>query len=201
MVSEKPRPERWTKNILGRLAAPFQICKLHGIFCFHPATTTASGNTFPLPGSLVVRGQIDLWQMLQPAIQPGGKLDYERPSENVTVQFHSSVPFNLRIGDSTLSSASGGDGHLQASFQHNSEEQWVPFELSLATGEAVGPLKLTCSWSTSEDSRLRSFPLRRFYLPWAKLKQDSPAPESNPVPELAGGDWLRGKQIFFGDGC
>src|SRR5262249_37519249 len=37
------------------------------------------------PGTLVVRGQLDLWLMLHPATQPGAKLDYEYPAEKVTV--------------------------------------------------------------------------------------------------------------------
>ena len=37
------------------------------------------------PGEIVLRGQLDLTDMLRPAVQPGSKIDYEYPPESVTV--------------------------------------------------------------------------------------------------------------------
>jgi len=37
------------------------------------------------PGTLALRTQLDLWQMLHPAVQPGAKLDFEYPVELTTV--------------------------------------------------------------------------------------------------------------------
>jgi putative heme-binding domain-containing protein len=150
------------------------------------------------PGKLILAGQLDLWQMLQPAVQPGSKLDYERPVEQVTVVFNSSAPSTLRIAQSTLSSESLSAGRHQVFFKHKSQEAWLPFELALTT--SVEPLQLTASWCTSEDPRPRAFPVRRFLLPWAKAKHDSASPETiEAAPELAGGNWLQGKRIFFGE--
>ena len=39
------------------------------------------------PGELTLRGQLDLADMLRPAVQPGSEIDYEYPPEVVTVSF------------------------------------------------------------------------------------------------------------------
>ncbi|HEV8541914.1 MAG TPA: ThuA domain-containing protein, partial [Verrucomicrobiae bacterium] len=151
-------------------------------------------------GHLVIRGQLDLWQMLQPATQPGGQLDYERPTEDVTVTFNSSAPFDLRASGVANSSKDTGANTQELSFRRKGQEQWLPFEISLRTGTRTESLKLTASWFTSEDPRPRAFPLRRFLLPWAKRKPNLATPDTvTPPPELAGGNWLRGKRIFFGE--
>ena len=44
------------------------------------------------PGELTLRGQLDLTDMLRPAVQPGSKIDYEYPPESVTVAFNATSP-------------------------------------------------------------------------------------------------------------
>ena len=39
-----------------------------------------------------LRGQLDLTDMLRPAVQPGSKIDYEYPPETVTVAFNTASP-------------------------------------------------------------------------------------------------------------
>jgi putative heme-binding domain-containing protein len=59
---------------------------------------------------------------------------------------------------------------------------------------------MSATWSTADDPRPRAFPLRRFLLPWARPESAAPAPEAErSIPEIAGGNWLRGKRIFFGE--
>ena len=150
------------------------------------------------PGLLTVRGQMNLFEMLQPAIQPGAALDYERPPEEVTVSFEASVPFTALIGAQNSSSAQiPGSRHLLLQTFHGPGARWQPFELKLSTGHDTA---LTVSWSTTSDPRPRPFPLRRFLLPWAQPPDVSaPAPAERRIPEIAGGRWLRGKAQFFGD--
>ena len=168
------------------------------------------------PGVLRLRGQLDLWQMLQPAIQPGSKLDYERPVERVSVVFSASVPFTVtsgtvndlsRAGSSTIengftetlhSAAGPNHTHSLTITQPGREDQWWPFDLRMATGS--GETIVDATWSTSDDSRSRPFPLRRLLLPWAS-PTNSPVPlmTQRAIPEIAGGRWLRGRRIFFGD--
>jgi putative heme-binding domain-containing protein len=150
-------------------------------------------------GQLTLRGQLNLWEMLQPSVQPGSKLDYDRPTENVTVVVSALTPFTVKSLSNQITSASDGSGRNQIQLtQLAQEDRWLPFELSLATRSAEPDLQI--SWFTGDDSRPRAFPLRRFLLPWAMPRSEpiSPAAE-RPIPELVGGHWLHGKKIFFGD--
>jgi putative heme-binding domain-containing protein len=150
------------------------------------------------PGSLTLRGQMDLFQMLQPAIQPGSKIDWERPTENVNVRVEASVPFTLRVGTRNFSSAKTDRGNQQIRWELRAPGKlWQPFEIALTTGS--GDLQLTTTWSTDEDSRVRAFPLRRLFVPWAQPADavEKPSSTERTIPEIAGGNWLRGQRLFF----
>ena len=151
------------------------------------------------PGLFTLRGQLDLWQMLQPAIQPGDSLDYERPIEEVTLEISASLPFKMRFGSQAASSEKAGDERYRAVWKHRGQTDWIPFDIAM---ETIGTApELSANWHTSDDPRPRAFPLRRFLMPWAKPDTGSGPPEATPqVPrELAGGNWVRGKRLFFGD--
>src|SRR5262249_34200863 len=47
-------------------------------------------------GKLTLRTQLDLWQMLRPAVQPGSHLDYTLPPEQVTVTFTAHGPLDVQ---------------------------------------------------------------------------------------------------------
>ncbi|HEX7901002.1 MAG TPA: ThuA domain-containing protein [Planctomycetota bacterium] len=119
------------------------------------------------PGKLTLRTRLDLRNLLRPEVQPGARLDYVLPEENVRVL----------AGDREL-----GDGLA---------------EITIAT-----PGELRVSVSTNEDPRPRALPLRRFLLPWAPLQRER-APAAREIPELAGGRWREGRDLFYGDlaGC
>ena len=126
------------------------------------------------PGQLRLRGQIDIWQMLHPTVQPGATLDYEPAIEKTTVQFGAWE----KIADS-----------------HAGE--WLPFDVSFATGKGEPAPVLT--WNTDTDPRPRAMPLRRVLLPWAKPSMEPTALiTERDVPEVQGGNWLRGRALFFG---
>jgi putative heme-binding domain-containing protein len=136
------------------------------------------------PGTLKLRGQLDLWSMLHPAVQPGEKLSFEYPPETVTVLFKSRGKVISKIN------TVGKEG------------QWVPVELTVPSGPSGADLEV--SWFTDEDPRPRAMPLRRVLLPWAKPATDEPlAAGPRQIPEIAGGDWERGKKIFYSEqpGC
>lgn len=142
-------------------------------------------------GSLTLRTQLDLEKMLRPAIQPGAALDYEYPPETVTIVFESNAPLNL---------------HVEGSMKQNDirkatvtvvpkENQWLPIEVVLGHGN-----RLAVHWYTAEDTRPRPFPLERFKLPWARPSKDEPiGPQDRVIPEIAGGDWQKGRKLFFSD--
>ena len=134
------------------------------------------------PGKLTMRTSLDLRNMLRPAVQPGSKVDFTLPPEEVTLSFSNGAP-PMRV--------TAKDGEL------------VPLELSLATGSAE--MSLHISFVTQESSTPRPLARKRFLMPWAKLKAESldePAARE-PIAQLQGGDWLRGRQVFFGNeaGC
>jgi putative heme-binding domain-containing protein len=150
------------------------------------------------PGRLTLKGQIDVWEMLQPAIQPGSKLDYERPSEMARIELASSAPMTSFPGTTNATFwQTKVQPHGLTIIGQVISRQWVPLDVSLATGPQMP--ELTATWSTADDSRPRAFPLRRFYVPWAKPEgAASKTNESRVIPEIAGGHWLRGRDLYFG---
>jgi putative heme-binding domain-containing protein len=133
--------------------------------------------------------------MLQPAIQPGSALDYERPRETVSVVFNGHFRTEAQFRSARFDSGATN----QVMFTHTgSETNWLPFSLAALTGPRAP--HLTATWSTDADPRPRAFPLRRVLVPWASLKlQPAPAPAERSIPEMAGGHWLRGKRLFFSE--
>ena len=135
------------------------------------------------PGLLVLWGQLDLWQMLQPAIQPGAQLDYERPNEKVRIH----IPVDRESKNYNF-----GEQNVE---REGAEGDWLKISPGLETG---GERTLTATWSTADDPRPRAFPLRRFLLPWAERKTEpTKLTEDREIPDIEGGNWLRGRKLFF----
>jgi putative heme-binding domain-containing protein len=131
--------------------------------------------------------------MLHPAVQPGAKLDYEYPPENVRVHFKSAGKLDLKTGPAAKVRRLGeNEWELMVAAVTTS---WLPIEVTLQTG--TGDPRLDVSWSTSEDSRPRAFALRRVLLPWATRQEPNTLiGRKRDIPEIAGGDWERGRQLF-----
>ncbi len=145
------------------------------------------------PGVLRLRGQLDLSHMLQPAVQPGSELDFDYPAESVNIEIRSGAPMQMALPVSITNSR-----EIQLNMIPRKGD-WATFDLSLQTGS--DPLTMELSWTTANDQRPRALPLRRFLMPWATAKEEKAgdaAPERS-IPEIAGGNWLRGKQLFFGE--
>ena len=146
------------------------------------------------PGTLTLRAQLDLWQMLHPAVQPGARLDFEYPPEIVSIGLKSHDKLDLKT-TAKVRRLSFREVSLTI---ESEQDHWLPLDIALATGRAEPSLEVT--WSTAEDSRARAFPLRRILSPWATPARAEPVvPASREIPELAGGDWERGKKIFFSE--
>ena len=148
------------------------------------------------PGKLTLRAQVDPWLMLRTAIQPGAKLDFEYPPETVTLVFKAGNKLRVKAGDNaSVNRVSATETRVTVS---SAPLKWLPLEIELATGN--GEPRLDVGWFTAEDSRLRPLPLRRVLLPWATPKQvEATSVSERRIPEIAGGDWNRGKTIFFGE--
>ena len=153
-------------------------------------------------GELTLRGQLELADMLRPAVQPGSKIDYEYPPESVTVAFDSNLPKSkLQLITATANSAQLAapkpDSHVAFTVPATAKKL-VPVEIRLT--KQGGPAALAMEWTTNEDKRPRPFPLRRLLLPWADAsgKMEDTLVAVRP-PELDGGSWARGYREFFGE--
>jgi putative heme-binding domain-containing protein len=130
--------------------------------------------------------------MLRPATQPGSVLGFEYPPEEVTLTFAANGPLRLRPGtDASVERLNANTSRLVV----RAARAWLPIELELETGAHPEP-RLEVSWFTAEDSRARALPLHRMLIPWAR-----PAAQmvgTPRVPELAGGNWQKGRELYFG---
>jgi putative heme-binding domain-containing protein len=159
-------------------------------------------NSINEPGELTLRGQLELTDMLRPAIQPGSKIDYEYPPESVTVSFNSAaLKSKLQLitsGDKRIEPASTKTGSQVTFTVPADAKKLVPFEIRLT--KQSGSPTLAAEWTTNEDNRPRPFPLRRLLLPWADTSDKAEdALISHQPPELDGGSWARGYREFFGE--
>ena len=149
------------------------------------------------PGTLVLRTQWDLHLMLRTAIQPGAKIDFEYPAETVTVALKPAAGARLAVkAPAAAQIEQRADGEVRITTTSR-ENAWWPVEITLATG--VGAPALEAAWHSAEDARPRALPLRRFLLPFAvRHAGESDEATTRTIPEIAGGDWQRGRDVFTG---
>lgn len=145
------------------------------------------------PGTLILRTQLDLNLMLRTMIQPGATLDFTYPPETVTLVLKSGTRLEVKA-DTTAGLTRKADGEVHLTITSR-DRGWLPLEVALATGASDMALEL--SWHTAEDFRPRALPLRRFFLPWAtSVTEGAAVATMRHIPEIDGGDWQRGKQVF-----
>ena len=146
------------------------------------------------PGTLTLSGRLDLAHLLQPAIQPGAAIDWVRPPESVRVRFESNTALD---GGGTVSNTEGL--HRREWAFEGPGTTRPAFEIRLATGP--GPRTLIPTWSTAlQPDRWRPFPLLRFLASWSEPPGTTAEPTGpRSIPEIAGGNWLHGRRLFFGD--
>ncbi len=141
-------------------------------------------------GTLTLRAQLDLWQMLQPATQPGSRLDYVPEPETVTVSFRSDAALRLEASGAKVDQTSEREVRLTVAGPR--ENRWSSIVLSVTTPVAA----LDVSWHTSRDARPRALGTKRFLMPFAQPGARDLAPR--PIPEIAGADWQAGRALFNG---
>jgi putative heme-binding domain-containing protein len=157
------------------------------------------------PGRMSLRTSLDLWNMSRPAVQPGSQVDYTLPAEEVTIVVGSNVPVEVRCAAAETKVLADADGMRRVSVTVTpAEGAPLPLEIIAPTGSEG--MAITVTFSTREDPRPRAMPLRRFLLPWASPKpEDAAATEvaKAEMPQLKGGSWTRGREVFFGEqaGC
>ncbi len=143
-----------------------------------------------LPGRLMMNGQLDLWQMLIPATQPGSKLDYTPEPETVTVVFKSDAALSVLCKGITIERVSNNE----SSFQVHSprKNHWLEFSIILATPAQ----RLDVSYHTTRDPRPRALATRRFLVPFAGVTES--VESARVITEITDGDWLAGRELFRG---
>jgi putative heme-binding domain-containing protein len=147
---------------------------------------------------LTLKTQLNLTDMLRPAVQPGSRIDYEWPPEEVTVDFASRVmPWVETPAAKVKAVDTVRDGSSSRFTARPQPGNVVPVSIHVLAKER--PLSLAVSYFTNEDLRPRALPLHRVLVPWADTKPTAltkPA-EVVRVPELEGGSWARGRAVFF----
>ncbi|MCA9055026.1 MAG: c-type cytochrome, partial [Planctomycetaceae bacterium] len=157
------------------------------------------------PGTLTLHTQVDLHDILRPAIQPGSTLDYEWPDELATLVVSAGQPFEASSVEGVTIERLDREGQGEVRLSASSDRAGpAPLTLRLPTGEGE-IAALTCAVATNEDSRPRPLPLRRFLLPWVDptvTSSDGEAP-ALVIAELDGGSWGRGRRVFRSEqaGC
>jgi putative heme-binding domain-containing protein len=152
------------------------------------------------PGTLTLRTKFDLWQMLRPAVQPGSTLDYTLPDEEVTLTFAAAKPLEVKAPWATPLPRGERDKDSRRLVNLKAKPkagETLPVEIIVETG---GGATLNAAFSTNEDERARPLPSHRILLPWAVTSRPADAPiAERDVPELKGGDWARGRAVFFSE--
>jgi putative heme-binding domain-containing protein len=153
----------------------------------------------PSVGAVNLRAQLDLWQMLRPAVQPGSKLDFQLPVEEVVITFQSAGAFTLVASGMSQTASRESDGTFSARIKKLvPSDNWVPIELAFKDGASLRGLM--ASWHTAEDPRPRPLPLHRMLLPWAERdSKHALDPELTIPPQVAKANWLNGRRHFFGE--
>ena len=146
-------------------------------------------------GVLRLDMQFDLSDMLRPKVQPGSKIDYQWPEEKVRLKFSSPQAFTLVADGKAAEAQRLGAASYSVESEVAAEDSWRRVGITTGDGEPT----LTVHWSTAEDDRWRVMPLHRFVPPWLEAPDTEKSAVPPPPPELAGGDWLRGREVFFGE--
>jgi putative heme-binding domain-containing protein len=165
------------------------------------ATHDALWASMNAPGELTFNTILDLRNMLRPAVQPGSTIDDKLPSEAVELKIWFSGP----TSSTTLNLPLSNGNQIQGTYKDSwltipSSPILFPAKIRWQIG-GNNPVSTRVHWSTNEDARHRSLPLRRMITPWTETKSPSSAEPSTPkLPkEIIGGNWAKGRAEFFGD--
>ncbi len=168
------------------------------------------------PGTLVLKGRLNLHNILRPAVQPGAKIDYEWPAEEAIVTFTGNRDVVVQASRrgaaaqpptelSVLCDQKNVERQL-ATFRTSADEtEPIDFVVLMRTGKSSVP-QLTVSVQTNEDTSPRTLQLHRFLLPWVSVAAGNSADakeEPQQIAEIEGGSWARGRKVFRSEaaGC
>ncbi|HEV3121792.1 MAG TPA: ThuA domain-containing protein [Isosphaeraceae bacterium] len=149
------------------------------------------------PGTLTLRANLNLENMLKPSVQPGGHVDDALPPERVALQFDASGPLDVTVTAGHVKKSHRADEGSRCALSLAPEAGKLASIEVVARAAAGAELRLGVSYSTEEDPRPRALPLSRILVPWAKTHSGSASEHVRALPEeLKGGSWLRGEAVF-----
>ncbi len=159
-------------------------------------------------GSTLFTCSLDLNHMLQPEIQPGAKLDYEYAAEEAILSF-SSNPEIFVVAPEGRAMPKSDTAFWHRLLKHKTTNSaWLPFQFIMLPERAEALPVLSLLWQVEEPNfnsfednpTTRPFPLRRFFLPGAQpTVEPVKLASEREIPELAGGNWLRGQKLFLSE--
>jgi putative heme-binding domain-containing protein len=153
------------------------------------------------PGTLTLKAQLDLTDMLRPAVQPGSRIDYELPPETVTAVFEAPEGAAINCPAGKLAVLAQNNPHTISLLTLQPKRGVpIPFEIRMSFRE--GKPFFRVSYYTNEDRHTsRTIQRHRVLVPWADASAkalDQPIVAARPK-ELDGGSWARGRREFFGE--
>ncbi|MDB5312940.1 MAG: hypothetical protein JWO38_7142 [Gemmataceae bacterium] len=158
-------------------------------------------------GELTLKAQLNLTNMLRPAVQPGSSINYELPPEEVTLSVSTRAELAIEAPGARRIMREGGLARTTVGrlyFEPVGQSLAAVFRLT-HTPRGEDAIRLDTSYSTKDDSTQRPLPLHRMLVPWADTKPAAVGQlvEVVRAKELDGGSWARGRKVFFGEpgGC
>lgn len=150
------------------------------------------------PGKVTWKTKLNLFNMLRPDVQPETTIDYKLPPEDVNLIFRSSEPLDIKteLATAPQSVKKGKLYETRLSFKAVEERPYA-LEVSMNTTKKAPVFEVR--YSTKDDSRQRALQTHRFFLPWLQDIKSQEVKPAKEIPELAGGNWSRGKKLFFGE--
>jgi putative heme-binding domain-containing protein len=120
------------------------------------------------------------------------------PAGRATLSLAAGGPFEATIGGENLEPVADPRGGQRAAFDLESTGEPVDLAVAVRTGAGERSLSLRVTYHSDADPTERPLSRARLLLPWAPAVPSAAAP-GGPLPNLAGGDPVRGEAVFFSD--
>ncbi len=149
-------------------------------FTLHSAEHERLAGLLGRPGRLQLRTQITV------------------PGSNATLRLKSSAPFEATLGPATQKARAAASGSFTADLLIPAprDGQSTPLRITIATGAGATPI-FESTTTLDTDPTVRAIPLGALLLPWAAPHRAPPTVETEKT-DLAGGDFERGRALFYG---
>ncbi|HEV8293222.1 MAG TPA: c-type cytochrome, partial [Tepidisphaeraceae bacterium] len=115
--------------------------------------------------------------------------------KQATLKLQANHNFTVTCGNQQIKATTDGKS-FAALLTVNGAATPTPIEIALSKS-ADSDVELNVSYHNDIDPNERPIPAERLILPWAGALPE--APKNGPAPKPTGGDWARGKALFFGE--